>query len=150
MDVDHVVPVAAGGSNHRSNLRFACASCNRGRGHADIPDISEFFMRTLRGETVTLRSQQPVMEKTQFGYRPTTVRETITLTQLMYDSSEWATLQRIHATGHSDGHRAGYALSRGAIATALGVTEEQLLDFTLDQALQFLTPATDAELEAVR
>jgi 5-methylcytosine-specific restriction protein A len=28
-DVDHIVPVARGGTNDRANLTLACATCNR-------------------------------------------------------------------------------------------------------------------------
>lgn len=34
--VDHVVPVAAGGSNHRANLRAAHWCCNRGKDRAVV------------------------------------------------------------------------------------------------------------------
>jgi 5-methylcytosine-specific restriction endonuclease McrA len=30
-DIDHIIPIAAGGTNSLENLRPACARCNRGR-----------------------------------------------------------------------------------------------------------------------
>jgi hypothetical protein len=32
LEIDHIVPVAAGGGSELSNLRVLCAACNRGRG----------------------------------------------------------------------------------------------------------------------
>jgi 5-methylcytosine-specific restriction endonuclease McrA len=38
LEVDHIVPVAAGGTNCESNLRTACNVCNVGRGARRDPD----------------------------------------------------------------------------------------------------------------
>lgn len=38
LEVDHIIPVANGGSNKLDNLRTTCFSCNRGRG-ALVPKI---------------------------------------------------------------------------------------------------------------
>lgn len=32
LEVDHVVPVANGGTNHPANLKTSCYDCNRGKG----------------------------------------------------------------------------------------------------------------------
>ena len=36
--LDHVVPLARGGTNGHDNLRLACAACNHDRGH-DMPEL---------------------------------------------------------------------------------------------------------------
>ena len=37
LEVDHVVPLAAGGSNHHSNLRTLCIACHRSRTSRQSP-----------------------------------------------------------------------------------------------------------------
>lgn len=32
IEIDHIIPVALGGADSRSNLRLVCAHCNRHRG----------------------------------------------------------------------------------------------------------------------
>jgi 5-methylcytosine-specific restriction endonuclease McrA len=40
LTVDHVLPLALGGTSHRTNLRAAHASCNSSRGGARFPGVS--------------------------------------------------------------------------------------------------------------
>lgn len=37
LEVDHIIPVARGGSHHISNLTTACRSCNQHKGAGDAP-----------------------------------------------------------------------------------------------------------------
>jgi hypothetical protein len=37
LEIDHIIPVAKGGSNHMSNLQTMCAWCNRSKGKGDRP-----------------------------------------------------------------------------------------------------------------
>jgi len=39
LEVDHIVPLAKGGSNHMSNLTTACRKCNAKKGTHDAPSI---------------------------------------------------------------------------------------------------------------
>lgn len=39
--VDHIVPLARGGSNARTNIQAACASCNRSKGAKDPIDFAQ-------------------------------------------------------------------------------------------------------------
>lgn len=39
--LDHIVPLARGGSNHRSNLQFLCAPCNLAKGARDPIDHAQ-------------------------------------------------------------------------------------------------------------
>lgn len=39
MEIDHVIPVAAGGGNEIDNLVTACVSCNRGKGAGELSSI---------------------------------------------------------------------------------------------------------------
>lgn len=41
IEVDHVIPVASGGTNHIDNLVAACRECNIGKGASDVIDIME-------------------------------------------------------------------------------------------------------------
>ena len=47
LSLDHIIPNAYGGSNHRSNLVTCCVSCNAKRGDKLIPEYIEY----LRTET---------------------------------------------------------------------------------------------------
>ena len=38
--LEHIVPLARGGSYATDNLTLACRSCNEGRGH-DMPELEE-------------------------------------------------------------------------------------------------------------
>ena len=40
LEIDHIVPVAAGGSNHMSNLTTACRRCNQIKGSGDAPQFT--------------------------------------------------------------------------------------------------------------
>lgn len=44
--VDHIVPLAVGGSNHRDNVQLAHAKCNRRKG--DNPDYVPLHLRKTR------------------------------------------------------------------------------------------------------
>ena len=39
MELDHVVPLAAGGKHERSNTKMACAPCNRGKGARPLWEV---------------------------------------------------------------------------------------------------------------
>lgn len=39
IELDHVVPVSKGGSNHQNNLITSCSECNQARGNKDIEEI---------------------------------------------------------------------------------------------------------------
>jgi 5-methylcytosine-specific restriction endonuclease McrA len=41
LTVDHVLPLALGGTSHRTNLRAAHSSCNSSRGGARFPGVSK-------------------------------------------------------------------------------------------------------------
>lgn len=40
LEVDHIIPVAKGGSHHMSNLTTACRACNQSKGDRDAPKKS--------------------------------------------------------------------------------------------------------------
>jgi 5-methylcytosine-specific restriction endonuclease McrA len=39
LEVDHVVPVSAGGTNDPVNLRTCCSRCNRGKGPRQLTEL---------------------------------------------------------------------------------------------------------------
>lgn len=43
LEVDHIIPVSAGGKSTEDNLITACFDCNRGKGAKDLSSIPESF-----------------------------------------------------------------------------------------------------------
>lgn len=39
LEIDHIIPVAKGGSHHISNLTTACRACNQKKGAGDLPRL---------------------------------------------------------------------------------------------------------------
>ena len=48
LEIDHIVPKAAGGTDHRDNLQLMCGSCNRRKGAGSM---SKFTARLIRERT---------------------------------------------------------------------------------------------------
>ncbi len=46
LEVDHIIPLAKGGSNHMSNLTTACRKCNARKGTRDAPPIGRAKSRS--------------------------------------------------------------------------------------------------------
>jgi len=44
LSLDHLVPVARGGTNQTSNLLTACRSCNSRRGHKSVPAFAAYLV----------------------------------------------------------------------------------------------------------
>lgn len=58
LHVDHITPVASGGTNELENLITACASCNLGKGARELDDDSAIRARSAEIEANKLASQQ--------------------------------------------------------------------------------------------
>jgi Fe-S oxidoreductase len=54
LEVDHVIPVSGGGSNHADNLVTACVACNRGKSNTPLssvpPDLRQRAMEVAERE----------------------------------------------------------------------------------------------------
>lgn len=61
--MDHVLPRCLGGSNHPSNLRPACDSCNRSKGGKDLTD---WLVATLKAESPNER-QSAIIQRLLTG-----------------------------------------------------------------------------------
>lgn len=49
LEVDHIVPVAKGGTNEMSNLVTACWECNIGKGVQEVTDTMDWWVDKLVG-----------------------------------------------------------------------------------------------------
>lgn len=58
LHVDHITPVASGGTNELENLTTACASCNLGKGARELDDDSAIRARSAEIKANELASQQ--------------------------------------------------------------------------------------------
>ena len=58
LHVDHITPVARGGTNELENLTTACASCNLGKGARELDDDSAIRARSAELEANELARQQ--------------------------------------------------------------------------------------------
>lgn len=50
LEIDHVIPVAKGGTNDEANLVAACLDCNRGKSARVVPEAGTKFLLWLRAQ----------------------------------------------------------------------------------------------------
>lgn len=58
LEVDHILPVAAGGGNEMLNLITACRDCNRGKGKTTLSDESAAAKKRRQAEELQERREQ--------------------------------------------------------------------------------------------
>ena len=61
LEVDHIVPVAKGGTNEMLNLITSCMDCNRGKGKNELSDSSMVEKQRKQLEELNERKQQMKM-----------------------------------------------------------------------------------------
>ena len=57
LHVDHVIPVAEGGSNKPENLATACAQCNGGKAAVSLEHETTAPVRMVRSRTIIRRAE---------------------------------------------------------------------------------------------
>jgi len=65
LEIDHIVPLAGGGTDEESNLTTACGTCNRGKGIIDLNTGTDH--QTVKKEDIE-------EESGRFHYTPRAVR----------------------------------------------------------------------------
>jgi hypothetical protein len=89
LEVDHIVPVSGGGSNHVENLTTACFDCNRGKAarglEAPAPMAAEEKLEMIRERELQIKELKRVMNKVQ-----TRVSSEIKSINLIYENKFFA------------------------------------------------------------
>lgn len=58
LEVDHVVAIANGGTNHPANLATSCENCNRGKSAVPLSIIPSAVASTLKAESKRMRERE--------------------------------------------------------------------------------------------
>ncbi len=90
LEVDHIKPVAEGGTNKLINLITSCRDCNRGKGKRKLSDDAE--LKKQQKELVDLadkREQAEMMIKWRDEMLDMTVRQAKSIDNYINNVSEW-------------------------------------------------------------
>lgn len=87
LEVDHVVPVAEGGTNDLSNLAACCADCNSGKGSSVIPidNLPDILAQRMEDEDRAYRGMVAMMVLARLCDPP------------LQDLSPWVVKMQTHA-----------------------------------------------------
>jgi HNH endonuclease len=95
LTVDHVVPVALGGSNEPANLVTACVDCNAGKSSSspDQPIVDDVAADALRwAKAIEQASEALLMDHV----RRKEVRDQFLSTWLNWSYTDWKTNEKVH------------------------------------------------------